>query len=679
VPTDRSKPKKAPAVRPQTAAHSVEWQAAALLLIIVFLTYVNCFGLGIALDGHLVVGDARGHGVTWQNLKLIFGRNYFWPYPNDGLYRPLTTLSFLFNYSVLGNGENAAGYHVFNVVLHLCNVLLVYLLVRRWFESRWAPFFAAALWAVHPVCSDTVANMAGRADLLAVLAILGGLLLYERAAGGGSWLTYAGLFAVALCAVFAKETGAMLLPLMLLSDLVRVAKPDGGRRRILAYGVVFAALIGYAGIRTAVLASLPTPVIPYLDNPLIDAGFWQARWTAIKVAGMDLALLVWPASLSSDRSFHQIPLASAGDAAAWLSLLVIVGVVSVAAFRRRTDPVLFWCAGLFGLALLPASNLLIRIGATMAERFLYLPSIGFAAAATVLLYRFAPPRTVPVVLGAIVFLCSIRTFARNSDWKDDLTLTRHDSESAPGSFRTHEMYGEFAQIADPHNLDLAIRELEASTAILSSVPPDRNYSQPYASLGMYYGLKGETASAAEAAVWYGKSLAALEQADRISRAVEARFDAVQAAAGKPPGPRQALPRTYMLLGATYFHLGRTADAIAAWRFARSINPDLTESYDRVISAYAADGHPDLAVREVLARQFALGSSVAAMDQIATLYAKVPGGDCAVDRRSGIPMLNGACPRLQSDVCAALADMRRVFQEARRAAALSGTAAQYGCR
>jgi len=65
--------------------------------------------------------DDRIRALTAANLRLIFDKTYWWPKVVDGLYRPVTTLSLLFNYTVLGNGQNATGYHVVNFLLHAGN------------------------------------------------------------------------------------------------------------------------------------------------------------------------------------------------------------------------------------------------------------------------------------------------------------------------------------------------------------------------------------------------------------------------------------------------------------------------------------------------------------------------------------------------------------------------------
>src|SRR4029453_1288538 len=75
--------------------------------------------------------DARVHAATEENVALILRHTYWWPVGESGLYRPLTTLSYLFNYAILRNEDRSAGYHAVNLLLHVVNVLLVYALLRR--------------------------------------------------------------------------------------------------------------------------------------------------------------------------------------------------------------------------------------------------------------------------------------------------------------------------------------------------------------------------------------------------------------------------------------------------------------------------------------------------------------------------------------------------------------------
>jgi hypothetical protein len=104
----------------------------AALCLLTLLAYSNSFHTGLVVDSdYLILRDPRVHAVTSENLGLIFSHGYWWLPPEKGLYRPFSTLTYLFNYAVLGNGEDPTGYHWVNFSLHFFNVLLVYGLALR--------------------------------------------------------------------------------------------------------------------------------------------------------------------------------------------------------------------------------------------------------------------------------------------------------------------------------------------------------------------------------------------------------------------------------------------------------------------------------------------------------------------------------------------------------------------
>ncbi len=179
--------------------------AAAALCVLTLAAYSNSFSSGFVFDNRgLLLEDPRIREASAENLGLIFQHNYWWPYGESSVYRPVATLSYLLNYAVLGNGQEPAGYHWINLLLHLGNVLLVYALARRLIKQFWPPVFVAAVWAVHPVLTESVTNMIGRADLLAAMATLSGLLFYfeEHRSRGyitRRWLWLAALMGVTFC------------------------------------------------------------------------------------------------------------------------------------------------------------------------------------------------------------------------------------------------------------------------------------------------------------------------------------------------------------------------------------------------------------------------------------------------------------------------------------------------
>ncbi len=663
----------------------------AALFAIALIAYLNSFSLDLAFDGRRMVrDDPRIRAVSAANLRLILKKDYWYPANSDRLYRPLTTASYLLNYSILGNADRAPGYHVLNFLLHAVNVWLVFALGQHLFNRAGPAFFAAALWAVHPIGTEVVTNIAGRADLLATTALLGGLLVYIRMdalPAARRQNAFLDLFAIALAGMFAKETGVLLVGLMLLWDLTFGLTSDRAaiRTRLPAYAAAIAPLPIFLMARYLIFSKAPWTTIPFVDNPLVGAGFWTGRFTAIKILGLDLKLLFWPAGLTFDRSYNQIPLAGPSDPWAWVSLTIIAALLTLAIVRYRRDPLLFWAAGFLGIALLPTANLLILIGSIMAERFLYLPAIGFAIAITALVYRFAGDRVAAGILVCAIVICTALTLMRNPAWQDDYSLAVAGVQAAPRSFRAHRLLAGMLHRRDPvHNLDAAIHEEEVAWSILQTAPVDGIDQQCPIALGFYYRLKGDASGgpgSPEGRAWYEKSVAILERGMQSSRLMQQEFDDAQAAHGRPLGPRGGFEGLYINLGRTQATLGRHEDAITNLRYARDVNPDDVAIYDGLATIYAAQGN--LAAAAIVLNQKAavFGFSPATLTSLRNIYGRLPGGDCAVVQDAAGSRLNPACPRVKSDLCQAWSELAQVFNTARqpeRASALGALAQQNGC-
>ena len=269
-----------------------------------------------------------------------------------------------------------------NLALHAVNVSLVYLLGMLILGASLPALALAALWGVHPLLTESVTNVVGRADLLAAFGVLAGLLCYVKSAsatGRRKLLWLAAMVVAQTVGIFSKENAAILPGIMLLYDLTW-RKRAAWRGRALAYAALLLPLAAFFWLR----AAFPMHILArFGDNPLISAGFWTARLTAVKVIGKYLWLFLWPARLSADYSYNAVPLfgwqpADWEDAKALIALALCLGATVLAVLWYRTRKPLFFFIVFFFAALAPASNLAILIGSIMAERFLYLPSIGLA-------------------------------------------------------------------------------------------------------------------------------------------------------------------------------------------------------------------------------------------------------------------------------------------------------------
>ena len=529
------------------AATRVDWRRHALPILALWafalLAYSNSFRTGFVFDNdRAILRDSRVHAATSENLHLILNEEYWYKTTATLLYRPLTTFSYLLNYAIFGNGPHPAGYHWVNFALHAVNIALVYLLGLLLFqETRPKEHLALALagvWALHPVLTESVTNIVGRADLLAGFGVLAGLLCYAKsvAACGRRKLAWlAALMLAATIGMFSKESAVVLLAAMAIYDFT--FGTGRARDRLPGYLALALPLALFWYVRSRVVAGLAAAPVPFTDNPLVGADFWTARLAAVKVIGKYLWLLVWPRDLSCDYSYNQIPLFAWGFGS-FAALAVCAAAAAAAVFCYRRHKAVCFFMVFFFAALAPTSNTVILIGSVMAERFLYLPSVGFAGCLVWTIYR--RPRMAPAVLALISAALAVRTYARNIDWLDDQSLWTSAAKVCPGSYKTRLHVATAVIGPQGEGMDRAIDEVNRSLAILDGLPDDRNVPQAYATAGLIYIMQGELLAAkgsgAQSQQWYQKALDVLlrgERADRIA-AQEVRRENQFAASGYPP-------------------------------------------------------------------------------------------------------------------------------------------------
>src|SRR5262249_41883622 len=151
-------------------------------------TWAGARDAGFVFDSRLLVLENPVlRSATRDIVRFLLTHDYWQPRTTDGLYRPLSMLSYLAHTAVAGPPETAAPYVAVNVALHVCCALLLYALVWRAAGRIWAATMAAMLFVVHPATTEAVTNVVGRADVLATLGVLAGLLCWAIAPGRSAW------------------------------------------------------------------------------------------------------------------------------------------------------------------------------------------------------------------------------------------------------------------------------------------------------------------------------------------------------------------------------------------------------------------------------------------------------------------------------------------------------------
>ena len=668
-----------------------------------FCAYSNSFQAPFLLDNDpIILKDARIRAATSGHVHRILNEEY-WPLGMSGLYRPLTTFSFMFNYSILGNGANPEGYHWLNFALHALNMGMVYLLGLAIFEQMPWALLLAALWGIHPVLTESVTNIVGRADLLGAFGVLAALHGHRKAleASGGRKAAWLAAIALAVTAgIFSKESTVVVAAVIAIYDLT-FGRAASWKARLPSYLAVVIPCLVFLYVRAHVLDGVAVSLFPFGDNPLVGAGFWTAHMTAVKVIGRYLALLLWPAKLSFDYSFNENPLFTWGlgweDVKAILSLFVcLAGAAAAIVCWRRRKPV-FFAVAFFAATLSPTSNLVIQIGSIMAERFLYLPSVGFAVLVVYGVHWLSQRVTqgrpgyrnaLPAVAGVLLIAYAARTYARNADWMDQGRFWRSAVEAAPGSYKTNLSAANNTVFISQQDWDRAVGQVDRVLAILDKLPDLQNVGEAYQQVGVFYRNLGIRLSSPDPAVrsgagsayWYRKSLNALLRSEKIELAQDEINRAENARHGKP-GLTFVPSALYLNMGRTYQKLGDPRHALEAFERGRALesDPDLLEDVAEEYRAAGDTRKAAMALVEALAMD---PSRMRLASKLVDWYSELDPSGCAVSRAGGTLGLNVDCPLVHADICTAsrnvAATYRHTWQHA-EAAAIRRTAIQeLGC-
>ena len=547
--------------------------------------------------------------------------------------------------------------------MHTVNVLLVYALGLRLAASRVAAW-TAALWAVHPVLTESVTNIVGRADLLAGMAVLGGLRLYLKStesAGWRRWALLGALSAATAVGAFSKESAVTVVGVVVLYEAI------WWKERRQAAGLVLGTLAMLIPIqamlyqRAAALWNSAATTFPYYDNPIVGAGWVTGRLTALKVMGNYVGLLAWLARLSCDYSWAQIALAG-GSAADWLAWMTLGAAMAAGVLLWRGSRAAVFLGGAAVLVFLPTSNLLFPIGTIMAERFLYLPAIVFAAGVVAAVgaagKRVGATRWVPALLGLMVVTCGARTWARNTDWHDDLSLGKAAVEASPGSFKAHNLLAYALDEADPShgNIDRVIEEADKGLAVLAALPDARNNANSYLRAGSFYAERGERLRQRDAAgsdAAYRRALELLLRCRAIATA--------QAAGAMDPARFGVL---LLRISEVHRRLGNGEQALEAALEGRRIEPGNAEIHRQIAAILLEQGRADDGA-VALMEGVMLTTDAGLRNELRLYQSGLDRSGCATMAVPGNTALNPACEMVHRHMFAASAGTIRLRRETGR--------------
>jgi Tfp pilus assembly protein PilF len=388
--------------------------------LLVCISYGYSLGSGFAPydDPVLIVGNPSAHsiGASLGYFKHSVSFTSDLRSSGESFYRPLFWLSLGADASLWG--LHAAGFHATSLLLHWLNGVLLYYLLLRLGLERTLTRCTVLVWLVLPINSEAVVWIAARSYLLVTFFLLAGLLCGERYLAKRSRVFLAGYVLAGACAMLAHEQGILLLPLVVL--IAAVLKQVRSRQALILYSaaavldVLDLLLVHAVGVKSAAQIGVAS-----------TAGLIMARY---------LGWLILPVRMSVERS-TDTPTAgwSALSVATLISATVLICLVSlVRQVPQYVRTGLMWMV----ICLLPFLGLVV-IYQGMAERYLYIASIGLALTVCALCAA-TPVRTRPWIAGVVVlWICwgFGRLEWRLADWRDPVRLYRSSLAATPRSFK----------------------------------------------------------------------------------------------------------------------------------------------------------------------------------------------------------------------------------------------------
>ncbi|MFA5115159.1 MAG: hypothetical protein WC469_03745 [Candidatus Omnitrophota bacterium] len=389
-----------------------------IIIVSAVAVYLNSLGNAFVWDDiALVVNNDFIKGPILLKQALLAPLYYFGQEPNF-YYRPLQTLSYLFDYSVWG--LNPFGFHLVNLILHALLALLTYRFIDLIVADREVAFLSAVLFAVHPLNGSVVNYISSRADILLAIFSLLALLSFVK---GGKYRFFSLLFFI--MALLSKEAAA-IFPLGLIFTQEVYFKIRGirqGRNKArLWYAAFILISLSYLMLRIKVIR-IGTDILPPPGTSP-----WSTIFTFISINIKYISLAYLPFGLHMLRNIPVVmPMAPAFILYGVLVLIFLAASVIIYRFNKRV----FLLLGLSFLWLLPTATLFFRYPeyylqgrAIMPENWFYLSLIGVLAI-TARSLKMMTARARPafyIIAWCLAFCFSAITFRGNLTWRNNYAL-----------------------------------------------------------------------------------------------------------------------------------------------------------------------------------------------------------------------------------------------------------------
>nr|XP_048274229.1 protein O-mannosyl-transferase TMTC3 [Myodes glareolus]XP_048274230.1 protein O-mannosyl-transferase TMTC3 [Myodes glareolus] len=431
----------------------INFKEVTLIVSVVAACYWNSLFCGFVFDDVSAILDNKDlHPST--PLKTLF-QNDFWGTPmseerSHKSYRPLTVLTFRLNY--LLSELKPMSYHLLNTVFHAV-VSVIFLKVCKLFLDKRSSVIAALLFAVHPIHTEAVTGVVGRAELLSSVFFLAAFLSYTKSKGPDNsivWTPIALTVLLVAVATLCKEQGITVVGICCVYEvfvaqgytlplLCTVAGqflrgkgsiPVSMLQTLVKLIVLMVSTLLLVVIRVQVIQS-QLPVFTRFDNPAAVSPTPTRQLTFNYLLPVNAWLLLNPSELCCDWTMGTIPLIESFldiRNLATFAFFCFLGALGIFSLRYPGDSskTVLMALCLMALPFIPASNLFFPVGFVVAERVLYVPSMGFCILVAHGWQKISNKSVLKklswICLSMVILTHALKTLHRNWDWESEYTL-----------------------------------------------------------------------------------------------------------------------------------------------------------------------------------------------------------------------------------------------------------------
>lgn len=410
----------------------------AVIFALAFLQYANTLAHDYAWDDKLVITNNEYTKKGTAGLVEIFSKRVSVPYKNE--YRPIPQALFAVEYELFEANPHAG--HFFNVLWYALTCLLVYFFVRFSFPTvhKLFAFLVALLFVVHPLHVEVVANIKSRDEILTLFFGLAAVRLLVMAYERMSWKFLSAGLLVFVLAFLSKNNAVTLLPIVILVAWYRSKETRISRKLVITTMAIAFCSAGLIGLIRYLHNTASDENQMQLNSTVLNNIFlWSAHPhtitpTALVIICRYLRLFLYPQPLIHLYGYDQVPLNRWVDLSTWAVVLglLCLGWVTITTWRRKS--LLVFGVLFFVITYSVYSNLFFYAPDTMADRYLFIPSIGLAILLVGGLFWLAgldlrSPMVNTMKAKVVVVLFTlflgglfVRTYSGNRDWHDDYSL-----------------------------------------------------------------------------------------------------------------------------------------------------------------------------------------------------------------------------------------------------------------